>query len=267
MINRQVHVFEHGIQVFDDHLVPEQRKRYAIRNVHEIEEEEIFVKLIRSMPTDGCFVNIGAAIGYYPLMAKRHSPQLTIHAIEPLEIHRTFFCENIGLNGLRLSDFIHHPFGVSDSDGEAMLIEDRFMTSIQGGQASDSQGGLYHQIKSIMKSMVVDTGLRQPKKTISITTHSLNTIMAMIGRPVDLCQMDIQGIEFEALKGASKTLADRTIQTFLIGTHGQKLHQNCAALLREQGYLIEVDEPTPKDQPDGILVARLKEVSFTRSFM
>ena len=48
MINRQVHVFENGIQVFDDHLVPEQRKRYAIRNVHEIEEEEIFVKLSNS---------------------------------------------------------------------------------------------------------------------------------------------------------------------------------------------------------------------------
>ena len=80
--------------------------------------------------------------------------------------------------------------------------------------------------------------------------------MAMIGRPVE----DIQGVEFEALKGASKTLADRTIKTFLIGTHGQKLHQNCAVLLREHGYLIEVDEPTPKDQPDGILVARLRQV-------
>jgi FkbM family methyltransferase len=260
MINRQVHIFENGIQVFDDQLVSEQRKRDAIRNVHEIEEEEIFVNLIRSMPTDGCFVNIGAAIGYYSLLAKRHSPQLTIHAIEPLEIHRTFFCENIGLNGLRVSDFVHHPFGVSYSDGEATLIEDRFMTSIRGGQASDAQGGRFHQFKSMMKSMLIAAGLRQPKKTISITTHSLDAIMAMIERPVDLCQMDIQGIEFDALKGASKTLADRTIQTFLIGTHGQKLHQNCAALLREHGYLIEVDEPTPKDQPDGILVARFKEV-------
>jgi len=249
-VSRQVHRFENGVRVFEDHLVPEQRQRYGIRNVHEIEEEDVFLRLIRSMPPEGCFVNIGSAIGYYPLLAKQRSPGLTIHAIEPLEIHRNFFRENIELNELTQSDFTLHHFGASQSDGNALLVEDRFMTAIEGGPAS-----VYGQIRSTMRAMLVAAGLRQPSRKASIATHSLGSILAMIGRPVDLCQMDIQGLEFAVLKGAVKTLRDRTIHTFLIGTHGRQLHRNCAAFLQDWGYRIEVDQPNPKNQPDGILVA------------
>ena len=76
VVSRQVHRFENGVRVFEDHLVPEQRKRHGIRNVHEIEEEDVFLRLIRSMPPEGCFVNIGSAIGYCQLLPlrRRHLP-------------------------------------------------------------------------------------------------------------------------------------------------------------------------------------------------
>ena len=247
---RQVHRFENGVRVFEDHLVPEQRKRYGIRNVHESEEEDVFLRLIRSMPPDGCFVNIGSAIGYYPLLAKQRSPRLIIHAIEALEIHRNFFRDNIELNEFTQSDFTLHHFGASQSDGSALLVEDRFMTAIQGGPDS-----VYGQFRSTVRAMLFAAGLRQPSRTTSVATRSLDSILAIIGRPVDLCQMDIQGLEFAVLKGAVKTLRDRTVHTFLIGTHGRKLHRSCVALLQDRGYRIEVDQPDPKDQPDGILVA------------
>ncbi len=60
-MSRKIHIFDNGIRVYDDHLIPPQRKRYAQNNVHEVEEEEIFLRI----PVDGCFVNIGSAIGYY----------------------------------------------------------------------------------------------------------------------------------------------------------------------------------------------------------
>jgi len=79
-----------GVSVYDDHLIPAQRQRYQKRNVHEAEEEDIFAELIRQLPADGCYLNIGCAIGYYPLPREALAPALTIHAVEPLAQHRAF---------------------------------------------------------------------------------------------------------------------------------------------------------------------------------
>ena len=82
------------------------------RNVHEAEEEEIFIDLIRRLPPDGCFVDVGAAIGYYLILAHKLSPRLTIHGVEPLERHRRFLNENLVLNGLVRDDFVIHSEGL-----------------------------------------------------------------------------------------------------------------------------------------------------------
>jgi hypothetical protein len=124
------------------------------------------------------------------------------------------------------------------------------MSAIQGGPAS-----MYHRLRSAVRAMLVAVGLRPAGRTTTIATHSLDSIVAIVGRPVDLCQMDIQGLEGAVLRGAAKALRAKAIQTFLIGTHGRQIHRECLALLKAAGYRIEVDQPNPKDQPDGILVA------------
>jgi hypothetical protein len=73
---------------------------------------------------------------------------------------------------------------------------------------------------------------------------------------VDLLQMDVQGLEVEVLRGGARSMAAGEVRTFLIGTHGLTIHQECVALLRASGYTIEVDQPDTKEQPDGIMVAR-----------
>ena len=45
---RAIHSFDNGVRVCDDHLLDEQRERYRKRNVHEAEEEDIFVDLVRA---------------------------------------------------------------------------------------------------------------------------------------------------------------------------------------------------------------------------
>ncbi len=64
-MERAIHTFDNGVRVYDDHLLDEQRERYRKHNVHEAEEENIFVDLIHRIPANGCFVDVGAAIGYY----------------------------------------------------------------------------------------------------------------------------------------------------------------------------------------------------------
>ena len=97
---RAIHTFDNGVRVFEDQLWEGQRARYRKRNVHEAEEEDIFVDLIRRMPRNGCYVDVGAAIGYYLILARKLAPHLEIHGVEPLERHWHLLRENLALNDL-----------------------------------------------------------------------------------------------------------------------------------------------------------------------
>lgn len=113
----KIHTFDNGVSVYDAHLMPAQRERYKIKNVHEADEEDFFIKIMSAIPDAGCFVNIGTAVGYYALLAKKCSPALQIHAVEPLRYFRHCFQENIRLNNFADEDFIVHPVAVGAENG------------------------------------------------------------------------------------------------------------------------------------------------------
>jgi hypothetical protein len=89
-----------------------------------------------------------------------------------------------------------------------------------------------------------------------IPTITLDLLVRRIDRPVDLLQMDVQGLEVEVLKGGTQSMTAGSVRTFLIGTHGLPIHRECLARLRASGYTIELDQPDTTEQPDGIIVAR-----------
>ena len=249
-MERAVHTFDNGVQVYEDQLLDEQRKRYQKRNVHEAEEEEIFVELIRRLPLEGCYIDVGAAIGYYLILARKLAPRLTIHGVEPLERHRRLLAENVALNGLTNADFVIHSEGLSSSDGPA-IFDDRGYSSRLAPDSFSAQ----------WKRLLEKLGLR-PRRDhlLTIPTITLDTLVRRIGRRVDLLQMDVQGLEVGVLKGARDSLRRGTVAAFLIGTHGRarglRLHEECREILQANGYEIEVDLPDTKEQPDGILVGR-----------
>lgn len=244
-MKREVHVFDNGVKVYDDHLWTSQRDRYKEHNVHESEEEDLFVELVRAIPANGCFVDIGSAIGYYPLLARRLVPGLTIHAVEPLERHRERFNENIALNGLSSSDFTIHEEGISSSDGGARFLEEGYASTIQRAKS-----------KTFLQALLPRIGRKRSKDVRKIKTITLDRLLERIGRHVDLCQMDVQGHELDVLQGAGQTLRSGAVTTFLIGTHSPRLHRECVDLLVDRGYDIRHDVYETREQPDGILAAR-----------
>ena len=255
-MERAIHTFDNGVRVYEDQLLDEQRERYRKRNVHEAEEEEIFVELIRRLPPDGCFVDVGAAIGYYLILARQLAPRLTIHGVEPLERHRRFLRENLLLNGLTIDDFVIHPEGLTSSAGSETFMDRGYSSRLAAG-GEKKKVSLSTRWKQFLESI----GLRKPKNVVlTIPTITLDTFVGRLGRPIDLLQMDVQGLEVEVLKGATESMRTGAVKTFLIGTHGWArgltLHEDCRKLLRANGYTIEIDQPDTKDQPDGILVAR-----------
>jgi FkbM family methyltransferase len=248
-MGRAIHTFQNGVRVYEDQLLEEQRARYRKHNVHEAEEEEIFVRLIRRLPPDGCFVDVGAAIGYYLILAHKLAPGLTIHGVEPLARHREFLSENLALNGIVPDEFTIHQEGLTSSEGNA-VFDDRGYSSRLAGDSFTAK----------RKRLLSRIGLRRKKdRVLMIQTITLDALVRRIGRPIDLLQMDVQGLEVEVLKGAEESMKSGAINMFLIGTHGRAkglmLHEQCRDLLRAHGYAIEVDLPDTKEQPDGILVA------------
>lgn len=231
------HTFSNGIKVYDKHLIPSQRERYKRNNVHEPEEEDIFLKYIREIPEHGCFVNIGAAIGYYSLLAKRVSPTLKIHAFEPLQMHYDYFSENILLNGFQPHDFHVYREGVGAQSGQAMFLNKQYGSRIQG-QHDNSHG------------QVPDS---DDVSIIQVIT--LEQLVANVGGHVDLLQMDVQAFEAKILRAGTKVLKKQLIRRLLIGTHRQRIHQRCINILEKFSYKIEVDHYETVEQSDGILCA------------
>ncbi|MGI8889660.1 MAG: FkbM family methyltransferase [Chthoniobacterales bacterium] len=252
---REIHTFDNGVRVFEDQLLEEQRVRYRKRNVHEAEEEEIFLDLLGRLPPQGCYVDVGAAIGYYLILARRLAPQLQIHGFEPLERHRRFLRENLTLNGLTNADLVIHEEGLTSSAGSETFM-DRGYSSRLAPTTVKQPISLSLRWKRFLEKV----GLRQPRNEfLTVTTTTLDQVARQIDRPIDLLQMDVQGLEVEVLKGGTDTLQSGAVKTFLIGTHGRArgltLHQDCRELLLANDYRIEIDEADTKEQPDGILVA------------
>lgn len=253
-----VHRFDNGIKVYEKHLTDAQKARYEKHNLHEPLEEELFLNIIKSIPENGCYLNIGAAIGYYALLAKQQSPSLNIYAFEPLEKHRDYFRENILLNKFSEGDFHIYPEGISSSIDSQDFVERSYGSKIALG--FNSTRSLVARTKlglrRLIKHLFISLGLREKEKTVKIDTITIDAFAERLGKPIDLCQMDIQGLEIEALTGAPLSMKSGKVKVFLIGTHGLFCHQKTIEILSSFGYSIEFEDFTPSDQPDGIVVAR-----------
>lgn len=259
-MQNQVHEFDNGVKIFEHHLTDFQRARYQKRNVHEAEEEDIFLKVIKTIPADGCFLNIGAAVGYYSILAKKLSPALTIHAVEPLVTHRKFFEENVRLNGFNRKDFILHSEAISSLNGDDSLLDQDYGSVLM--RENRGPKSLKSTVQAMWKALVHSANFNdmalKDKKKFNVRTITLDHLMKRIRKQVDLLLMDIQGLEVDVLKGGVCSLQSGKINTLIIGTHGREIHLECMATLKEYGLVVEYEEPNPKEQPDGIILASMQ---------
>jgi FkbM family methyltransferase len=256
---RKIHQFDNGVQVFDDHLIKEQRARYQRHNVHEKDEEDLFISIVTSLPQEAVYVSVGTAIGYYPLLAKKIRSDLLIHCFEPLPRHLKYLDENIELNGFSSNDFHVHRFAISMGQGEALFVDHSYGSSLVGdGQiARRNQKSILLWLKNALK--ISWTGRRQDRY-FSVPALPLSQIFEIVDEEkIDLLQMDIQGFEGSVLDAyfVSAESRRKRIEQFLVGTHGPEIHEKCKRLLENAGFRILRDDYDTKHQPDGILLGAL----------
>lgn len=221
-----LHTFANGIRVHSGHLIQVQIDRYAAGvNLHEPVEEDWIMKLLKSSAaSSGIFVDIGAAIGYYCFLVHMLKPDYELHAYEPDEQNRARLRENLDQNA---SPTVHlHEQGVAAHSGTASLMGEGFGACVVPGR-----GGT------------------------QVQTTTIDEITAGFRRPVDLLKMDIQGGEGPAFLGASRSLRDRSVRNWVIGTHSPDLHHFCIQTLRHFNHRIIFEALNVEHQPDGLIVA------------
>ena len=249
-----VHVFENGIKVFRSHLIPLQVERYASGvNLHEPEEERYFNGLLGEVRPAGVFFDVGAAIGYYSILAMRQRTGLAVHAFEPLDVHRSRMADNLRLNGLAPDCVRVHREAIGAARGIAEFEVQHFASVLKPGRV-----GYGRYLADRLRRLTGRIFGRPTEPAAGVVPVAVTTIDAAAARhsEVDLIKVDVQGFEIDVLKGAAGAMAARKVRRWLIGTHGDQIHRDCVAILRGHGYRIEYDSPVVAGQPDGMIIAK-----------
>jgi FkbM family methyltransferase len=166
-------------------LVPSEMTNQAmfLYGTFEISETRLVQALLRPGMT---FVDVGANIGYYTLMAARLVGSAgVVHAFEPHAPMRHKLEENVGRNGFE--NVVLHPEALARETGEVAFY----------ATAWDANQGI--------SSILPGAGRTAVRKVPSLT---LDDFVAGLGpRPVDLIKMDIEGAEIFAIQGGRHALS------------------------------------------------------------
>lgn len=155
------------------------------------EADEGVLRLIkRYLPPDGIFIDIGANIGSFTLVAARIATRGEVHAFEPSDHHFSRLSRNVALN--HFENVALNKKGLDDKTGYATL----FLPKLNGEMNNSGAASLYTsadasstQVTEEVELILLDDYVR---------TNGIDRI--------DLIKIDIEGAEFNALKGSIETL-------------------------------------------------------------
>lgn len=153
-------------------------------------------------PGDVIF-DVGANVGAYSLIAASHlKTRLKIFAFEPSFLNFPRLCQNITLNGF--SDSIV-AFNVALS-GKTGLNTFNYHNFTVGGAIHTLGDAIDYQKKAFA-----------PVFKQTVISYTMDDFIAQFNIPTpNHLKLDVDGIEFEILKGASKTLSNPSLKTILV---------------------------------------------------
>lgn len=294
--NDAIYTFGNGIQFRTNTLTPEQIKRYAKdeKNLHEPAVEAEFMRIIkRNCYSDAVpiFLDIGAAAGYYCILAKKVCPAMQILAVNPSSYFRTILAEHMYLNNLY--DFTQYPVAVVKRADEGAKFDIEMKAY---GDAVEPSSNSNRSLppppllrrKSQRKGNTDTTGQSEkalfrkapPGPKERITGWSLDSLLDLIyvgrdslykGKSKVACMMlDIQGKELEVLLDWTKH-KDK-VQHLLIGVHSNPIYNELMKMFNPRAtttttpsnssnsYSVQLARRPESiiNEPDGILSVQLK---------
>lgn len=167
---------------FEDHIfkfylpyVTRDLVQRAIFETSTFFEEELLKKIRQYINPESVVVDAGANIGNHSMFFSKICRAKTVHSFEPLKPVFSMFEKNLELNDI--TNVIGHNVALGESAGLATI----------NGYSHTNVGGTQFEMDDRGSFKV-------------ITLDSLNLPR------VDFCKIDVEGMQFEFLKGARKTL-------------------------------------------------------------
>jgi FkbM family methyltransferase len=163
--------------------------------------------LQKTIQPNAVVFDIGAHVGYYTLLASQSVGEHgRVIAFEPVPQNISYLQKHMQLNDCQNTQIIEA--AVSDRDGKATFVMGN--SSSEGRLADD--GNIF--VKTVCIDSLIEAGQIPPP---------------------NLCKIDIEGGEYEALLGARQTITLYQPIIF-VALHTEKARQNCFRLLQEYGY-------------------------------
>jgi FkbM family methyltransferase len=191
---------------------------YILGNYEDPETMKTFLSWLKP---GSVFYDLGANVGYYALIANRLIDSGKIYSFEPSPAARELFEKHTMINkGLITNNNITLlPFAISDAEKK---IEFSNNTVQQEGNTYIKTSGVF----------------TEAEETISVQCHSIDGLMKQGYSKPDMIKIDVEGAEFDVLKGAVETLKQYK-PDILLATHDCHLpgvKDRCLDLLRQLGY-------------------------------
>lgn len=178
---------------------------------YESDKQNALVEFVRPGMT---LYDIGAHAGFYTLLFSRLAgAEGKVYAFEPYPDNVRFLLRHVRLNSLSNTYVVEA--AVAEATGLCSMSVD--FDGYQNRLSPDKRSPL------VVPTIALDDFDRQPPNIVKI---------------------DVEGAEIEVLRGAKRVIAKHRPAIFL-ALHGAKQRVDCAAILREAGYVLHTLEWRP----------------------
>jgi FkbM family methyltransferase len=170
--------------------------------------------------------DLGANVGFYSLLASvLVGEQGHVYCFEPLAANVALLKRHMEMNGIRNCTIVEAAVTADDGWGYLDASGDRSMAHL-------SEGG-ENTVRTVKLDTLVESGEIRPPKVL---------------------QIDIEGAEFEALRGGARMI-EACRPAILLATHGAGVHQDCVRFLVAQGYHLSSLTTDPVDSATELLAS------------
>lgn len=205
--------------------------RGAWESVHRTYEPYLAVILRRFLPPGGCFLDVGAHLGWWSLFAAtRVGASGRVVSLEPSAAY-----EQLAANAAPYPQITPLRVGAGATAGTATFF----------GQGASSSGSFVEAVTAINQHHLAQTPITPT--TVEIAT--VDEIVARHGLTVSLMKVDVEGFEGRVLDGAARLLAGGV--PCVLELHPRQLSLSgdsadaVSARLIDHGYSLEVVDRNP----------------------
>ena len=184
---------------------------------------QLFVRLVRDA---NVFLDIGANIGYYSLLAASINPHLKIFSFEPAPEVFSYLKKNIEINGF---DIQAEQKAISDKIGSLEFFVSRNPKYVDIADEHLTSTGSFDKSQADRTTIL---------ETINVEALTLDEYVAQKGiEKIDLIKLDTEATEHLVLAGAQRVLSEFKPVIFCEVLPG-KVEQKIEAAFKAQGYLM-----------------------------